>query len=311
MSDAVLDQIREVIQRDVNNRGLARDPHDNLFTHCRDDFANACRSIAKTPQPAVAIVTGFFIPHAQPPCGETDGPLGALFLARAWQPLGIKVALITDDYCRRALEIGLQACGLFDSVPVNPLPDSRINVVLRPWPWQSFSTPHLLALERVGPGRDGRCRNMHGRDVTEEMASADWLFEYASRLTPRLTTIGIGDGGNEIGMGALPWETLRAALRGDRAGRIICRIATDHLILSGVSNWGAYGLACAVAALRGRGDLLSGWNGPGQRRLIEHLVREAGAVDGITGRREATVDGISIEVYTSIVDEIVDIARRL
>lgn len=295
MSDAVLDQIREVIQRDVNNRGLARDPHDNLFTHCRDDFANACRSIAKTPQPAVAIVTGFFIPHAQPPCGETDGPLGALFLARAWQPLGIKVALITDDYCRRALEIGLQACGLFDSVPVNPLPDSRINVVLRPWPWQSFSTPHLLALERVGPGRDGRCRNMHGRDVTEEMASADWLFEYASRLTPRLTTIGIGDGGNEIGMGKIPPEVIaRNIANGER---IACRVPTDHLIVAGVSNWGAYALAAGVAVLRGQRLPASLFDVERERELLRIMVEQGPLVDGVTAQQTVSVDGLAFDDY--------------
>ena len=121
----MLDELRALIQRDVNNRGLARDPHENLFTACRDDFANACRSIAETPQPVLFIVTGFFIPHAQPPCGETDGPLGALFLARAVQPLGITVALVTDAFCRSALEIGLQACELETTVPVLVLPDRR------------------------------------------------------------------------------------------------------------------------------------------------------------------------------------------
>src|SRR5690242_15222098 len=156
MSDALLERIREIIQRDVNNRGLARDPHDNLFTHCRDDFANACRSIAETPRPFIIIVTGFFIPHAQPQCGETDGPLGAVFLAQALQPLGIRVALLTDGFCRRALEIGLKVCGLFTSVTVNHLPDPRTGVRLRPLTDQSLSLPHILALERVGPGLDGR-----------------------------------------------------------------------------------------------------------------------------------------------------------
>ena len=42
MSDPVLDSIRDCIQQDPGNRGLARIPGDNLLTACPDDFANAC-----------------------------------------------------------------------------------------------------------------------------------------------------------------------------------------------------------------------------------------------------------------------------
>src|SRR5579872_2004531 len=92
MSD-VLHTIRDLIQEDAGKRGLATDPAANLLTACSDDFAAACRSIAGHPKPALGIVTGFYIPHARPPAGETDGPLGALFLARALVPLGIRIVL--------------------------------------------------------------------------------------------------------------------------------------------------------------------------------------------------------------------------
>ena len=36
-----------------------------------------------------------------------------------------------------------------------------------------------------------------------------------------------------------------------RGGLIACRVPTDHLIVCGVSNWGAYALAAGVALLRG------------------------------------------------------------
>src|SRR5262245_10649909 len=54
--------IRDSIQHDVGNRGLARDPAANLITACPDDFAAACRSIAEHPAPVVGVVTGFWIP---------------------------------------------------------------------------------------------------------------------------------------------------------------------------------------------------------------------------------------------------------
>src|SRR5262249_47316972 len=107
MNDPRLDAIRHVIQEDVGRRGLATDPASNLITACADDLAAACASLAATPDPAIAVVTGFFIPLADPPCGETDGPLGALFLARALAPLGIKVVLVTDAFCAPALQAGV------------------------------------------------------------------------------------------------------------------------------------------------------------------------------------------------------------
>jgi hypothetical protein len=306
MSEALLDKIRTVIQRDVNNRGLASDPRDNLFTHCRDDFANACRSLAETPQPVLFIVTGFFIPHAQPPCGETDGPLGAVFLARAGQTLGIKVALVTDAFCRRALEIGLQACDLETTVPVLVLPDRRYPGAYHGWfmmlkgfyhRWfRGFTEPtHLLALERVGPSFDDRCRNMHGRDVTEEMAPAHLLFEDVPRLMPPLCTIGIGDGGNEIGMGKMPVDVIARNI--PLGTRIACCVSTDHLIVAGVSNWGAYALAAGVAVLRRQRLPASLFDVERERELLRVMVEQGPLVDGVTARQTVTVDGLAFENY--------------
>src|SRR5713101_5414395 len=107
MNDAVLETIREWIQVDIGHRGLRTDPAANLITACANDFANACRSLAETANGSVLVLTGFFIPDAQPPGGETDGPLGAVFLARALAQVGIEVALVTDFFCRDALEAGL------------------------------------------------------------------------------------------------------------------------------------------------------------------------------------------------------------
>src|SRR4029078_1648449 len=94
--DDTLRALRDAIQIDVGNRGLARDPADNLFTACPDDLAAACRSIADHPAPRVGVVTGFMIPSVDPPTGETDGPPGALFLARAFEHLGIPTVLLSD-----------------------------------------------------------------------------------------------------------------------------------------------------------------------------------------------------------------------
>src|SRR5262249_6024217 len=89
----VLTRIRRLIEEDVGGRGLATVPGDNLLTARPRDFSRACRTLARKKPPAVGVVTGFYIPHAEPPAAETDGPLGALFLARALVPHGIRVVL--------------------------------------------------------------------------------------------------------------------------------------------------------------------------------------------------------------------------
>src|SRR5438876_4830385 len=131
MSDA-LGRIRDIIQEDVGRRGLRKDSASNLITATADDFSGACRSIAEHPEPAVAVVTGFYIPTAQPPAGETDGPLGAVFLARALVSLGIRVVLVSDAFCTRALQAGLAACGLTERVPLITLPSHAVSMDIGP-----------------------------------------------------------------------------------------------------------------------------------------------------------------------------------
>src|SRR4051794_19571751 len=121
--EPILAALCDLVQDDVGCRGLRADPVENLVTATAGDFAAACRSIANTPDARLAVVTGFTIPGTDPPAAETDGPLGALFLARALTPLGIGVALAADGTAVPALAAGLAASGLTTRVPLVTLPD--------------------------------------------------------------------------------------------------------------------------------------------------------------------------------------------
>lgn len=79
--------------------------------------------------------------------------------------------------------------------------------------------------------------------------------------------------------------------------RIPCRIATDWTILAGVSNWGGYALAAAVALLAERPELLQDWTAERHFAALQQLVQETGAVDGVTRFPEPTVDGLPFETY--------------
>jgi uncharacterized protein YcsI (UPF0317 family) len=339
VSDPLLLQMRDLIQHDIGNRGLRTDPHENLITCCADDFVAACRSIAEHPAPAVGIVTGFYIPHAQPPCGETDGPLGAVFLARALASLGIKVVVLTDGFCIAAVEAGLALAGLRKTVFAVLLPDAQAFEALSSQSYwetvaeRSGALTHLVALERVGPSHTpetvhtqngssaadvllfteavtadhhDRCHTMRGRDITANMSPAHLLFEGECRKKAGITTIGIGDGGNEIGMGKLPWRVIQRNVPG--GGIVACRVPVDHLIVCGISNWGAYALAAGVRLLRGHIDATL-FDVERERELLEGMARRGPLVDGVTGEETATVDGQSFERYASVLSELAAISE--
>lgn len=215
----------------------------------------------------VAIVTGFYIPEAD--AGETDGPPGAKTLGDALAKLGISVDYLTDSYNAPLLgSLGLEPVTTHDSY------------------LDSAKPSHLVSIERSARARDGRYRNMRGHDITATTPPLDELFLEAARRG--LTTIGIGDGGNEIGMGKVFAETLAAIPHGHE---IASTVPTDFCIATGVSNWGAYGLAGALSILADHDLLPTAAECSAQ---IETLVRDGGAVDGVTHRREPTVDGLPL-----------------
>jgi hypothetical protein len=225
----------------------------------------------------VGIVSGFFIPDAD--AGETDGPPGAKAIGDALAALSIPVDYITDRH----------NAPLFTALNVEPLiePDGYLD---------RASPTHLISIERAGRTADGRYRNMRGLDITATTAPLDALFIEASRRG--LTTIGIGDGGNEIGMGKVFAQTLDAIAHGKE---IACAVPTDFCIAAGVSNWGALGLAGALSVLAGR-DLLP--SAPQCAADVERLVKQGGAVDGVTHRHEATVDGMDLTATIRMLESI-------
>jgi hypothetical protein len=316
---AKLRAIRDVIQQDVGNRGLARDSKNNLFSAFPDDFEIACESIAATPNPSVLLVTGFHIADADPPACETDGPLGVLFIIRTLFSPDFKFRVLADGTAISAIAAGLRFLGLRDGVRLEEL--ALIEAVYRMAHQSAYPEPtemncltpdevvlqfeksrdrspfdwadQIVAIERVGPSqKDGNCYSMRGRDISQQTRPAHVLFELAAGTA---NTIGIGDGGNEIGMGKIPHETIVKNIpNGDL---IHCRVATDHLIVAGVSNWGAYALAAGVALLRGAKLPVELFDPERERAILQTMVDAGPLVDGVTGKQTATVDGLSWEEY--------------
>jgi len=140
---------------------------------------------------------------------------------------------------------------------------------------------------------------MRGVDIGAHMVLLDDLF-----LAGPWETIAIGDGGNEIGMGALPRALIEANVaHGDK---IACTTPARHLIVAGVSNWGAYALLGALAASSAekRAALLAALDEKLDRRILERMVRDGPAVDGVTRLPNLTVDGFDPETHHRVLREI-------
>jgi hypothetical protein len=272
--DEKLAAILAAVQTDPGNRGLARDPHDNLFTACPADFTEACHLLAD--RMTADVYTGFYIPSAVPPAFETDGPLGGVFLIRAFHALGGRITPWGEAPVMAAVQAGRAAADCnYDPLDRHMLPYPAI--------W----------LERAGESADGKCYTMRGRDISQHLDP-----RINKRTTPLLyhkVSIAIGDGGNEIGMGKVPHDTVVKNIpNGDL---IHCRVPTDYLIVAGVSNWGAYALAAGVYVLRGAKPPADLFDPDRERAILEVMVREGPLVDGVTGKQTATVDGLTWDEY--------------
>src|SRR5262245_2075078 len=123
----VIDRLEEIITQDVDRRSLAVDPQNNLVTRCRGNLGRAARSLASD-RSAVAIVTGFYVAHANQPSIETDGPCGAVAMAWLLAQIGCRVTLITDPLSAASVQAALRAASPGEgqiTVEVFPFDDNR------------------------------------------------------------------------------------------------------------------------------------------------------------------------------------------
>jgi D-glutamate cyclase len=232
----------------------------------------------------VLIVTGFVVGEG---ASETDGPPGAAVLGRALRRLGTDVRYVTDAVTRPLLAATLSVLEEPADVLVYPDGPAAARRVLA-----DVKPSHLVAIERPGRCRSGDYLNARGLSVAAWNPPLDDLF---LQRAPRLVTIGVGDGGNEIGMGNVRTRIVR---QGELMARIVATVKVNHLVVAGVSNWGAYGIVAQLARLVGTPLLHTPTL---ERRMIEACAA-AGGHDGLTRRREPTVDGLPLDTHAAMVE---------
>ncbi|MDF2628923.1 MAG: hypothetical protein K0R39_2754 [Symbiobacteriaceae bacterium] len=269
-----MQDVERLIARDPGGRGVAA----LLVPGDLDRAAGAVTAANR-----VLIITGFGVgPHG---VAETDGPPGALFLGRALARLGKQVIFATHRLCEPVMAAGVASVGL--SAPLEVLDRAQSPAPLL----ERHQVDLVISIELPGRAADGQYYNMRGIPITERTAPLDELLLVAkARAIP---TIGVGDGGNEAGMGKVV-EQVRQAVRGGE--RIASVVSADYLISAGTSNWGAYGLVATLnPALLPEPEE--------EVQLLTALV-VAGALDGVKLEAAATVDGLEQEEYLQILRDL-------
>ncbi|MDI7247537.1 MAG: DUF4392 domain-containing protein [Bacillota bacterium] len=265
------------------------------------------------PGDVVFISTGFMIANYME--GEIDGPLGAAALARALSlafdatPILIteeKLLPIVAETCKaiglhcydleRARELPRRFAAMSFPVDSDRARKRAVELI------EGLRPTAIISTERPGANPRGVHHSRLGLNLSPITAKIDILIEEAR--SRGVFTIGIGDGGNEIGMGVIRDTVLKYIPKADRCNcpcgaGTAAATETDILIPAFVSDWGAYGIEACLALLLDRPELMH--DGPTTERMLNACIMN-GAISSPYGLSEAAVDGLPGKYNTYVVD---------
>lgn len=301
-------EIEKAYSKDPGKRGITP-----LTESLKDQLWDAANSISTHPNPHIAIISGFYIPEASPPGAETDGPVGLAHLAAGLVMSGIPVSVVTNSLCFNVIETALKAVNMEALIPMYKISASQelenfnhpIEHTKRNWDEAKPPVSHVISIEYPGPSYDEVPRNMKGDDISLYTIPLYKLFDMNDYIT-----IGIGDGGNEMGMGKLSRKLIsESIIHGEH---IASWVPCHHLLVTGVSNWAVYGLLSSLAILipEKSDKLLSTMNLRTDHHILHSIVYNSFAVDGVLGKQSLSVDGLTWEYNARVMEEILSIYRK-
>ena len=345
-----VDQLERLVSRDVGGRGSGALLHPG-------DLWQSALALAQPATRSVLITTGFPCCTTHTPPTETDGIGGSIAIARSLEAIGKRVSFVVDAANYAVLDASVR-CGKAErylaasDVLLYPATTSesegegvggaadlltaREKETCAEFMRAHGSWDHLVAIERAGRAADGGFYTMRAIDMGDLVAPIDNLFLAAA--TSGVESTGIGDGGNELGMGKVARATLGEQIQhGATIGSVT---ATTHLIAAGVSDWGGYALAAAIVlaaevheleaeaeaeaevpgvevgvgvsvidAEARRAAALSTVAG---QRLVLRAAVDSGARDGCTGELSMSVDGFAFDAeHAAMIESIAALVLRV
>ena len=210
---------------------------------------------------------------------ETDGPVGAIALYDTLEKIGITPILVCGKPISQALA---ERYRVFEIHVGHNRREQEARHALN-----AFHPAAIISIERPGQAADGGYYNMRGESISEHTACFDTFMELSD-----CPTIGIGDGGNEIGMGNVA-EALR------ELDIVPAATTCDELIVADVSNWGAYGVIAFLSLWHQR-DFL----GEIEPLKLLRYISDLGSVDGVTRVNQLTEDGLDVSEGESVLRQL-------
>ena len=274
----LVNRVEQVIHQDVGHRGIS-----NFWT--QGALFQAAEVVNKSDN--VVILTGFYIKSAK--TAETDGPTGAVAIADAVRSLGKNAVIVTDKY-----EYEVVKTGVLSSV----YPDTKVIALNTKEEIDNYTKnlkPNscIVSIERLGKASDGKYYSMSEINVTDYTAPLDDIVQ---NCNDSIITIGIGDGGNEIGMGNVHDDIVEYVSHGKTIATVV---KTDILITSGVSNWAGYALAVALQIINPDKEVVTP-TVASDHKILNGVVA-VGAVDGVTSENVDSVDGFPFNTHADII----------
>lgn len=318
---ALDDRLDRLVNIDVGQRGV-----EALAVAARARLGGspvgaAADRLAALPTGGTVLMTSGSVTRSwiSPAIGENDGPAGLAAVARAlWLARKARIVVLAEETLHPPMGAVLGSAGLYvlplDRATIAASEGSLACSVLLPFTTEPAAAPAaarrlldelqpalLFSTERIGRNADGFYCNMRGRENGTGRARIDFVFDEA--LTRRIPTIAVGDGGNEIGMGAVA-EAVRAHVKfgdarpGGGAG-IGAVTGCDVLVTAAVSNWGCAAICAALAARLRNPRLL---HTPAMEAALLARGVEAGLINSVDGIVDANVDSIPLSTHLAVAE---------
>jgi hypothetical protein len=268
MNDHSLSVALEAALVQRNQRGMA-----SLRRALAPGYLARAANLLRNADGPVLIGTGFPVLDTF----ETDGPAGAIALYQTLELLGRSAVIACGESLARALRADFTVLVLTDFEREAATRSARSALA-------SMRPGAVLALERPGLAADGQYYNMRGENISARCECFDPFMTEAD-----CPTVGIGDGGNEVGMGKITAAVQALAITP-------AATSCDELIVADVSNWGAYALAIMMGWQSGR-DTMQDFS------LAATLgyLSSRGSVDGVTRENTLTEDGLPLAAGEAVI----------
>jgi hypothetical protein len=257
------------------------------------------------------------------PYGETDGPLGAAALAWSLaKGLEAVPVLVSEEFNLPPIQASVKATGLFE-MTLEDAANRRMAATSLAFPMEEAAARKaveeilaqtapkaVIVSEKMGVNRAGEMHSVTGIPTHD---SAPLHLLVGAARARGILTVGIGDGGNEVGFGAISEEVRTIMQEANKAaGRrgeadTADTTVVDVIVVGTCSNWGAYNICAALAFLLEDAAVL---HSPAIERRMLEACTAAGGGDGIYSTTELLVDGISLEVNQAILTTLHEIVRN-